>query len=258
MSSNLKRMAYMQKTSPDTTNDRLKIDYTTILRDRAIRAVEVLISLIGIVLTLPIWLLIALIIKIDSPGPVIFKQIRIGKDRRGGKDQISENGGGLCCKQRGIDLGGRPFTFYKFRTMDVDARKKFPELYQYDYNQEEIKTLQFKIAGDPRLTRFGQHLRKTTLDELPNFINVLKGDMSIVGPRPELPEMIKYYQGEQRTKFQVKPGITGPSQVNGRGLLNFQTSQRIDIEYAKNKTLWLDCKIVMKTFKVTFSRIGAF
>ena len=258
MFSNLRRMAYKEKASPDATNDRLKIDYTTILRDGIIKAGEFIISLIGIVLSLPIMALITLIIKIDSPGPAIFKQVRIGKDRRGNGPQTPKKSASFCQKNRKRDLGGRPFFFYKFRTMYVDARERFPDLYKYEYSPEEIENLCFKVSIDPRLTRFGEHLRKTTLDELPNFINVLKGDMSLVGPRPEIPEMLKYYRSEQRKKFQVKPGVTGLSQVRGRGLLGFQETQKLDVEYVEKKTLWLDFKIILKTLKVTFLRIGAF
>lgn len=258
MFNNLIRIACMEKASLDTTNDRLKIDYTTILRDRVIKAGEFIISLIGIVLSLPIMALITLIIKIDSPGPAIFKQVRIGKNWRGNGPQTPKKNARFCQENRKRDLGGRPFVFYKFRTMYVDAREKFPDLYRYEYSPEEIKTFYFKVPDDPRLTRFGRHLRKTTLDELPNLINVLKGDMSLVGPRPEIPEMLKYYRSEQRKKFQVKPGVTGLSQVRGRGLLGFQETQKLDVKYIEKKTLWLDFKIIVKTLKVTFLRIGAF
>lgn len=258
MLTNLKRMAYERKASPNAFNYRSRTDYTTILRDRVIRAGEFIIALIGLTLSLPIIALIALIIKIDSPGPVLFKQKRIGKNRRGDGRQTSADGGRLCQERRRTDAGGRLFTFYKFRTMVVDAREKFPELYRYDYDPDQIKTLYFKIPDDPRLTRFGRHLRKTTLDELPNLINILKGEMSLVGPRPEIPEMAKYYDSEQRIKFQVKPGVTGLCQVNGRGLLSFQETQRLDMEYVRNKTAQLDLKILLKTVKVSFFRIGAF
>ena len=113
-------------------------------------------------------------------------------------------------------------------------------------------------TNDPRVTSLGLILRRTSLDELPQLINVIKGDMSLVGPRPEIPEMLKYYRSEQRKKFQVKPGVTGLSQVRGRGLLGFQETQKLDVEYVEKKTLWLDFKIIMKTLKVTFLRIGAF
>ena len=148
--------------------------------------------------------------------------------------------------------------FYKFRTMYVDARERFPELYRYDYNDAQIRTLYFKIADDPRLTPLGRWLRRTTLDELPNFFNVVLGDMSLVGPRPEIPEMVKYYQGWQRLKFSVKPGITGLAQVNGRGLLTFQDTVQTDVQYVRTRSAWTNLKILLKSVKVTVLRIGAY
>lgn len=235
-----------------------KIGLKARLKEIIFRTTHIILALIALILTFPIMLLIAIVIKIDSPGPILFKQTRIGKNQRGNGHRTSTNNVRFCRENRKRDLGGRPFVFYKFRTMYVDARERFPELYRYEYSPEEIESLYFKVAIDPRLTRFGRHLRKTTLDELPNLINVLKGDMSLVGPRPEIPEMLKYYQGEQRKKFQVKPGVTGLSQVRGRGLLEFRETQKLDVEYIEKKTLWLDFKIIMRTFKVTFLRIGAF
>jgi lipopolysaccharide/colanic/teichoic acid biosynthesis glycosyltransferase/radical SAM superfamily enzyme YgiQ (UPF0313 family) len=223
-------------------------------KEGLIRIIHFLIALFSLILTFPIMVLIGLFVKIDSPGPVIFKQIRIGKNHRNG----TNNGNSLSQDHREKDLGGRPFTFYKFRTMVVEAKERFPEMYKYRYNPEEIKTLYFKIPDDPRLTRFGKHLRKTTLDELPNLFNLLKGDMSLVGPRPDIPEMIQYYQKWHRKKFTVKPGITGLAQVDGRGLLPFLRTLERDIEYVEEKNLLLDLKIVLKTIKVTFFRIGAF
>jgi lipopolysaccharide/colanic/teichoic acid biosynthesis glycosyltransferase len=211
----------------------------------------------GLILSFPIMVLIAIVIKIDSPGPVIFKQTRIGKERRGDGCSTLRNGGEFSHDRRKEDWG-RPFTFYKFRTMVVDAKERFPELYRYQYTPEELNLLFFKAPDDPRLTRFGRRLRKTTLDELPNFINLLKGDMSLVGPRADIPEMIPYYEEWQKKKFRVKPGITGLAQVNGRGLLSFRETLRIDVEYVDRKSFWFDLKIILKTIKVTFLRIGAF
>jgi lipopolysaccharide/colanic/teichoic acid biosynthesis glycosyltransferase len=142
--------------------------------------------------------------------------------------------------------------------MYVDAMERFPEMYKYDYTPEELKKLYFKIPDDPRLTRFGSRLRKTTLDELPNLINVIKGDMNLVGPRPDIPEMIKYYEQWERKKFTVKPGVTGLAQINGRGLLNFKKTLERDVEYVENRSLWMDIKVLMKTIKVSLLRIGAF
>lgn len=181
----------------------------------------------------PLILLILFLITIDSPGKVIFSQTRVGKN-------------------------GRCFTFYKFRTMWKDAYKKFPELYMYDYTESEIESMKFKIADDPRITKFGCYLRMTSLDELPNLINVVKGDMNLVGPRPEIPEMIKYYKPWQLEKFSVKPGITGLAQVNGRGFLTFQKTIEYDLIYIKKKNLLMDIHIFWKTLVVVIKSIGAF
>jgi lipopolysaccharide/colanic/teichoic acid biosynthesis glycosyltransferase len=197
------------------------------------RSLDVSVSFLLLVLTFPVFILVALWVWLDSPGPVIFRQIRVGK-------------------------GGRPFSFYKFRTMHVDARQLFPHLYRYDYTPEEFRTFRFKMVEDPRLTRFGKYLRRTTLDELPNLYNVLKGDMALVGPRPEIPEMAQLYQPYQLKKFSVKPGVTGLAQVNGRGLLTIQETLRYDLEYVDTQCLKNDMAILMKTVKVTVLRIGAF
>jgi lipopolysaccharide/colanic/teichoic acid biosynthesis glycosyltransferase len=192
-----------------------------------------LIGLIFLLLFSPLNLLIAFFIRIDSPGKVIFSQTRIGKD-------------------------GKLFTFYKFRTMLKDADKKFPELYSYEYSENEMASMKFKITDDPRVTKFGRYLRKTSLDELPNLINVVKGEMYLVGPRPEIPEMIKYYKPWQLEKFSVKPGITGLAQVNGRGLLTFQQTIDYDLKYIKEKSIWLDSVIFWKTLNVVLKSFGAF
>lgn len=214
-------------------NLSLRLNMTASFVEAVTRLIDCAGALIALFLASPLMVLIGVLIKIDSPGPAIFKQTRIGKKRK-------------------------PFTFYKFRTMYVDAKERFPELYQYQYTPEELNALYFKIPDDPRLTRFGRRLRKTTLDELPNFINLLKGNMSLVGPRPDIPEMMPYYQRWQEKKFEVKPGITGLAQVNGRGLLSFEETLGTDVEYVKNKSFWLDLRIILKTIKVTVLRIGAF
>ncbi len=234
------------------------IEWETTLDVNILRAMDVIISLIAIIASLPVMAVIALIIKIDSPGPAIFKQTRVGKDRRRNGQQTSGYIQNFNPQRRTEDLGGKPFTFYKFRTMQVDAKERFPELYQYEYTLDEIETLYFKIPDDPRLTRFGRRLRKTTIDEFPNFFNVLKGDMSLIGPRPDIPEMVKYYKNWQKKKFLVKPGVTGIAQVNGRGLLSFQETLRLDVKYVENKSLWMNIKVLLKTIKVTLQRIGAF
>jgi radical SAM protein with 4Fe4S-binding SPASM domain len=231
--------------------------YWATVKDKILRVLDLFIALNILFFTLPIMAVIALAVKIDSRGPVIFRQTRVGMDRRNGNSSTG-NAEQPLQNRRTEDQGGKPFIFYKFRTMCVDARERFPELYKYDYTSEEIKKLQFKIPDDPRLTRFGAHLRKTTLDELPNLINVIKGDMNLVGPRPDIPEMVKYYQQRQKKKFTVKPGVTGLAQINGRSLLSFKQTLEVDVEYVKKKSFILDIKILFKTIKITILRIGAF
>ena len=192
-----------------------------------------LIGLLFLIFYSPLILLIAIWIKIDSQGKVIFSQTRIGKNLK-------------------------PFTFYKFRTMWKDARERYPELYKYEYSEIEIQKMKFKISNDPRVTRAGSYLRMISLDELPNLINVFKGDMNLIGPRPEIPEMIKYYKPHQMNKFTVKPGITGLAQVNGRGLLAFQKTIQYDLYYVKKKNLCLDTYLFGKTMVVVIKALGAF
>jgi lipopolysaccharide/colanic/teichoic acid biosynthesis glycosyltransferase len=198
------------------------------------RAAEIVIAAGALVATAPVMLLTALVIRLDSPGPALFRQTRVGRGRR-------------------------LFTFYKFRTLYADARERWPHLYAYEYTPDEIEALRFKHEEDPRITRAGRWLRKSTLDELPNFWNLLKGDIAIVGPRPEIPEMLKYYPPEQLAlKFSVRPGITGLAQTNGRGNLRFQRTNEYDIEYVRNKSLGLDLKIILRTVGMIFRRHGAF
>lgn len=226
----------------------------SILEKALIRIMDVAVSFAVLVLMLPIMAAIAVIIWIDSPGPVIFRQIRMGKNRRSYRFRQAN----VPIERRKEDFCSRPFVFYKFRTMYVDAAERFPGLYRYEYTDEEVIRLFFKIPDDPRLTPFGRYLRMTTLDELPNLINVIKGDMTLVGPRPDIPQMIKYYKGWQKRKFLLKPGVTGLAQVNGRGLLNFQQTLKLDVELVSNYGLGLFVKVLLKTIRVTFLRIGAF
>jgi lipopolysaccharide/colanic/teichoic acid biosynthesis glycosyltransferase len=185
-----------------------------------------------LMLATPFILMLAIAIRIDSPGPAVFSQERIGR-------------------------GGRRFVFHKFRTMWIDARERLPELYTYRFTADEIERMYFKHADDPRLTRFGRVLRRTSLDELPNLINVVKGDMSLVGPRPEIPEMVTYYHDDQLQKFWVKPGVTGLAQINGRNILRFQQTIAFDLEYVAGRSLLLDLKILAKTPLVVFRMWGA-
>jgi lipopolysaccharide/colanic/teichoic acid biosynthesis glycosyltransferase len=216
-----------------TTENRVSAPPMPFMYHAVKRAIDIVVGGLGLVVALPVMLILAIIIRIDSPGPIIFRQYRLGED-------------------------AKPFRFYKFRTMCVDARERFPELYAYSYSDSDIRDMYFKVLDDPRLTRFGAHLRKTSLDELPNFINVLLGDMTLVGPRPELPEMLPYYTEQQLIKFSVKPGVTGLAQVTGRAVLRFQQTINSDVEYCLRRSLWFDLAILIQTTKTIVQRVGAF
>jgi lipopolysaccharide/colanic/teichoic acid biosynthesis glycosyltransferase len=192
--------------------------------------------IIGMVLllaTLPLQLLIGLLIRLTSPGPAIFCQTRVGRD-------------------------GRLFTFYKFRTMWADARERFPHMYDYQFTYDQIATMTFKSEDDPRHTPFGRWLRKSSLDELPNLIDVVRGEMSLIGPRPDIPEMVVYYRPEQLAKLSVKPGITGLAQAWGRGDLTFQQTLTLDLDYVRTCSLWTDLAVIKDTVRCLLARTGAF
>jgi lipopolysaccharide/colanic/teichoic acid biosynthesis glycosyltransferase len=198
-----------------------------------VRGMEIVIAASVLILTSPILLLMAVLIRRGTPGPALFSQKRIG-------------------------AGEELFRFVKFRTLYADARTQWPELYQYSYTNEQIAALRFKIEQDPRVTPQGSWMRKSTLDELPNFWNVLTGDMALVGPRPEIPEMLPYYDGQTRLKFTVRPGITGLAQISGRGRLGFHETVRLDNEYVRNRSFLLDMKILTLTVVKIITRDGAF
>ncbi|MBN2241511.1 MAG: sugar transferase, partial [Acidobacteria bacterium] len=197
------------------------------------RVMEVLIALSVLIAAAPILLVIAAIIKSGTPGPALFFQKRVGRN-------------------------GKLFTFVKFRTLHADAKKRFPELYAYQYTDEELEGLHFKVENDPRVTPQGRWLRKSTLDELPNFWNVLTGDMALVGPRPEIPEMLPYYRNDMLLKFAVRPGITGLAQISGRGRLSYFDTVAHDLEYVKKRSFSADIRIMFKTLWKILARDGAF
>jgi len=197
------------------------------------RILESAIAAAVLLICFPVMMLVALAIRFNSPGPVLFRHKRVGR-------------------------GGRLFNFVKFRTLYHDARQRFPELYQYQYTPEEIEALAFKVPNDPRVTSIGEWLRRTTLDELPNFWNVVTGDMALVGPRPEIPEMLPYYRDEHLIKFSVPPGVTGLAQISGRGRLRFLETARLDADYAANRSLRLDLRILARTISLVLRQDGAF
>jgi lipopolysaccharide/colanic/teichoic acid biosynthesis glycosyltransferase len=196
------------------------------------RTIDVAIASVALVVFSPVVALLAAAIRLDSRGPAIFRQTRVGKN-------------------------GELFRFYKFRTMYVDARERFPDLYAYDYSDEDITTMYFKLPYDPRCTRVGRWLRRTSLDELPNLVNVLKGSMTMVGPRPEIPEMLPFYEPHQYCKFAVKPGVTGLAQVSGRNILRFVETNAKDVEYVNQRSTRLDCMILIRTIGAVLMMVGA-
>ncbi|MBD3349131.1 MAG: hypothetical protein GF400_08055 [Candidatus Eisenbacteria bacterium] len=193
------------------------------------RGVDLLASLFGLALLSPVFLVIAVAIKLDSRGPVFFRQSRVGKD-------------------------GREFVFYKFRSMVEDAE----DLKKNLMHLNELEGPVFKISEDPRVTAVGKLLRRTSLDELPQLINVLRGEMSLVGPRPPLPCEVEKYEGWQREKLTVLPGITCLWQISGRNHIGFTEWMRLDIEYIRRQSFGLDAKILLRTLPAVLSRKGAY
>jgi exopolysaccharide biosynthesis polyprenyl glycosylphosphotransferase len=194
------------------------------------RLLDIIAALILLVLVSPLWLFIVLWIRLDSSGPALFKQTRVG-------------------------LRGKPYTIYKFRTMVQDS-----EAIMHD-KIEKVKDLEkfiFQEKDDPRVTRSGRFLRKTSLDELPQLLNILIGNMSLVGPRPEVPEIVKLYSDEQSERLNVLPGVTGLAQINGRSELTLGQTIAYDLEYVRTWSFWLDLKILWKTIFVVFTGKGAY
>ncbi len=193
------------------------------------RAMDLVIASVVLIVLLPLMLIIALVIKLDSPGPVLFKQVRVGK-------------------------GGKEFVMYKFRSMKGGAEEE----------QERLRALSevdgpiFKIKNDPRCTRVGRILRRFSLDELPQLYNVLKGDMSLVGPRPPLPSEVAQYKEWHKKRLAVSPGMTGLWQVSGRSLLSFDEMVLLDLYYIENWSPMLDLKILLRTIPKVITSEGAY
>ncbi|HKN85444.1 MAG TPA: sugar transferase [Nitrospiraceae bacterium] len=224
------------------------------------RALDIVVSALALLIFSPVMLPIGLLVKCNSRGSVLFKQVRIGINRRRSTD-INYRG----VDRRVEDLFGRPFMLYKFRTMYSNSRELFPDLYRYSYNEDELARLPIKVlvsskqaVQDPRITPVGRWLRRSSLDELPNFLNVLKGDMHLVGPRPDIAQNIRYYTIPHRRKLSVKPGLTGLAQIRGRGNLSFLQTNEYDVEYVDNRSFLFDVKILSKTVVITLRAIGAY
>jgi len=193
------------------------------------RALDILGGSIGVLLLLVLAPFLALAIKLNSRGPILYKSIRLGR-------------------------GGEPFVFYKLRSM-VDGAH---ESRKYMLHLNEVDGPIFKISKDPRITKVGGFLRRSSLDELPQLWNVLRGDMTLVGPRPPIPEEVEKYEPWQRRRLDVKPGITCLWQISGRSNLGFDEWMRLDIQYIRNQSFLLDLKILLQTIPAVVSRDGAF
>lgn len=187
------------------------------------RLIDILLSLLGLIIISPIMLIVAILIKLESTGPVIFSQKRVG-------------------------LNGKEFNMLKFRSMVQNAE----ELKEKLQKQNEMSGPMFKMKEDPRVTKVGRFIRKTSIDELPQLINVLKGEMSLVGPRPSLPKEVAKFEPWMLERLNVKPGLTCYWQVLGRNNIDFEDWMKLDIKYVKDRNLGLDIKLIFKTFFVLF------
>ncbi|ARZ65306.1 MULTISPECIES: sugar transferase [Bacillus cereus group] len=194
------------------------------------RLIDIVGSFCGIIILLPVFIIVAICIKLEDPkGPVFFKQIRVGKDEK-------------------------DFGMYKFRSMVTDAEEKLQDLLQHN----EVSGAMFKMKDDPRVTKIGKFIRKTSIDELPQLINVLKGEMSLVGPRPPLLREVKTYTAYDKQRLKVIPGCTGLWQVSGRSNIGFREMVELDLYYIQYRSILFDFKIILKTVFVLFGSKDAF
>ena len=198
------------------------------------RVMDIIGGLVGVILLIPMTLCIyiARVIKKENDGPIFYEQLRVGKN-------------------------GKEFRFYKYRSMVMNADEKLEEYLEQNEEARQEYQKYKKLRHDPRITKLGEFLRKTSIDEFPQFINVLKGDMSLVGPRPYLHREIKDMGDNYKVITSVKPGLTGYWQVNGRSATDFETRMKMDMDYIHDRTLWKDTKFLIKTFLKIFVKEGA-
>ncbi|MDO8543318.1 MAG: sugar transferase [Opitutaceae bacterium] len=194
------------------------------------RGLDIVAGSIALLLLSPLLLLIAALIKLEDRGPVLFPQIRVGRY-------------------------GREFRMFKFRSMRIDAEARLKELLARNQHAQGVT---FKIKDDPRITRVGKWLRKFSFDELPQFYNVLRGDMSLVGPRPPVPREVALYSLADRRRLAVKPGITCIWQISGRAEIDFPGQVQLDVRYIESSSLGQDIKILLKTIPAVLSGTGAY
>ena len=193
------------------------------------RCLDIVGALLGLAISIPLVAIAAVAIKLDSPGPIFYRQVRVGEN-------------------------GRPFHIIKLRSMVVNADEQLDQLVRLDQLREPM----FKIINDPRVTRVGRVLRRISLDEAPQFINVLAGDMSLVGPRPEELRIVALYEDHHRRRLAVKPGMTGPMQINGRGDLCLADRLGLELDYIDNYSLWRDIEIILRTLPSIWRGHGAY
>jgi exopolysaccharide biosynthesis polyprenyl glycosylphosphotransferase len=218
-----KEYSYAQSKRKIKLEDRYMYGFTK-------RVMDIIGAMCGILLLSFLFILIAILIKIEDPkGPIFFTQKRMG-------------------------LNGKEFNMYKFRSMVSDAEEKLKELLKHN----ETTGAMFKMKNDPRVTNIGRFIRKTSIDELPQLFNVLKGDMSLVGPRPPLPREVEEYTEYDKQRLLVTPGCTGLWQVSGRSNIGFNEMVELDLKYIRKRSLLIDIKIILKTFLVLFGSKDAY
>ncbi|AYV73350.1 multidrug MFS transporter [Niallia circulans] len=194
------------------------------------RSIDIIGSFLGLIILSLLFVIIAFLIKLEDPkGKVFFKQVRVGKN-------------------------GKQFHIYKFRSMASDAEERLKELLALN----EVEGAMFKMKDDPRVTKIGKFIRKTSIDELPQLINVLKGEMSLVGPRPPLPREVEEYSTYDKQRLLVVPGCTGLWQVSGRSNVNFSEMVELDLQYIRKRSFLFDLKIILKTIFVLFGSKNAY
>jgi lipopolysaccharide/colanic/teichoic acid biosynthesis glycosyltransferase len=201
------------------------------------RSFDLVGAVVGLVVLSPLFAVVALAVKLDSSGPVFFRQRRIGQ-------------------------GGEPFTLFKFRTMQADVDESIHREYMEELVQGKADSRlnergeSVYLLDDPRVTRVGRILRKTSIDEFPNLLNVLRGEMSLVGPRPPIPYEVEMYDEQSKHRLDVKPGVTGLAQVEGRGTLTFQQMVELDLAYIEEQSFGLDLKIIFRTIPSVLKKRG--
>lgn len=236
------------------------------------RLIDIVLAALLLILLAPVFLVIAVGVRLDSQGPVFFRQTRVGQNRRQSDRRNRQSSLPTTQSERRSrhdrrkqDLSARPFICFKFRTMyhkaDPEVHRRYMELLirnQVDGTCSNLTdSTVFKLTQDARITRFGHILRRTSLDELPQLFNVLKGDMSLVGPRPALPYEVKEYQLWHKARLRAIPGLTGWWQVRGRSSVPFDEAVRMDIYYVEHSSLILDLKILLLTPFAVISGRGA-